>query len=165
MTNSKPKMYPSRLLVRFQSGGSDNRDSATQDRCESGSRRRLSFIHSIRRVLLLPIISLAGCTISYPIWLGDDRVTEMCEKSGIYTFSYNGVSRNFSVNLIPESSLHRVCGYGRTGNIAEACIFNSYQIYVTQGVDCARKMAHELNHGFELHFIDRPLIYVASTSL
>ncbi|MEP4148316.1 MAG: hypothetical protein ABJL54_13950 [Halioglobus sp.] len=99
------------------------------------------------------VLLLSGCTISYPVWLGDKGVSQMCEESGTYEFTHNQMTREFAVHLVDENGIRLACGYGRD---AAACIVNGYDIYVSPGVICPKQMAHELSHGFGLHYVDRP---------
>lgn len=106
--------------------------------------------------LSVAFLLLSGCTISYPIWLGDKGVSTMCEESGTYDFTHNQMTKEFAVHLVDEQALRVACGSGREGRFVAACIVNGYDIYVSPGVVCPQQMAHELNHGFGLHYVDRP---------
>ena len=108
-------------------------------------------------VNIASLLLLSGCTISYPVWQGDKGISQMCEKSGTYDFTHNQMTREFAVHLVSEQEIRFACGFGRDGRVAAACIVNGYDIYVSRGVICPIQVAHELNHGFGLHFVDRPL--------
>lgn len=107
---------------------------------------------------LLPIIFLSGCTIQYPVWLGHADISQMCEQSGIYNFTHHGDTKEFSVHLVDRIDIPKICGIAHDGNIAQACIINNFDIYVAPGRGCPNSMAHELSHGFGLHFVDRPIV-------
>ena len=108
-------------------------------------------------ILLSPSI-MTGCVVSQPVWLGDSGVAELCIESGTSNFTHNGVTRSFKVNLVDDSGILENCGHDRSGVPAVACIISSFDIYVQPGVLCAKHMAHELNHGFGLHYVDRPRV-------
>jgi hypothetical protein len=72
----------------------------------------------------------------------------MCE-TGSHSYTYRGVTKEFNVVVTDDITEH--CPPG-----AIACIYKGTDIYVPRGVNCSKRMAHELNHGFGLHFVDRP---------
>ena len=108
-------------------------------------------------ILLSPSF-MTGCVISQPVWLDDSGVAELCSESGTFSFTHNGVTRPFKVNLVDDKEIFESCGHDRYGQPAAACIINSYDIYVKPGILCPRHMAHELSHGFGLHYVDRPRV-------
>jgi len=93
---------------------------------------------------------LLALTILYPVWLGDEGVSEMCEASGIYEYTHQGETKEFEVHLTSQADMSTYC----TNGPAQACIVDDYDIYVTPGVTCTRSMAHELSHGFGMDFVD-----------
>ena len=104
---------------------------------------------------------LSGCSsISYPVWLGDNGVEQMCESDGLYAYSHLGVTKQFEVHLVDAQGISEHCGQGmHQGNQIEACILGNKKIFVKPGNKCASHMAHELSHGFGLHFVDRPTVH------
>ena len=124
--------------------------------------------YSVRGVckiaIFLSLSIMTGCAVSYPVWLGDSGVSELCSESGISNFTHNGVTRPFNVNLVDDTEILENCGHDRYGAPAVACIINGFNIYVQPGALCAKHMAHELNHGFGLHYVDRPRVNRGSFS-
>ena len=110
----------------------------------------------------LILLLLSGCTIQYPVWLGDEGVAEMCESEGVHSFTHEGEKRAFHVSFVQPEDMYAICGDARNGKPARACIINNADIYVTPGVNCPKSMAHELSHGFGMHFVDRPTINYVS---
>lgn len=116
---------------------------------------------NIRRAKLasfiISVLFLTGCSIQYPVWLGDEGVARMCMQSGIYDYTHNGVTKQFSVQITDPLDMYKACGTSRDGRHAQACIIDNYTIFATPGRNCTKSMAHELSHGFGMHFVDRPL--------
>jgi len=111
--------------------------------------------------MCLPLMATGCSTIDYPIWLGDQNVAEMCESDGRYSFTHGGITKQFEVNLVDPRGVSEACEKGPSqglhrGDDILACIVNSEQIFVSPGNSCPSHMAHELSHGFGLHFVDRP---------
>jgi len=121
----------------------------------SQSRAALLVTSSLVLVLLA-----SGCSsISYPVWLGDEGVAQMCEHEGTFSYTHLGVTKQFEVNLVDTEGLYEACGKGQHyGNPVLACILNSERIFVTPGNACPKHMAHELSHGFGMHFVDLPTV-------
>ncbi|MEP0203145.1 MAG: hypothetical protein ABJ084_02280 [Halioglobus sp.] len=82
----------------------------------------------------------------------------MCEQPGTYAFTHQGNTKEFSIHLVDHLDIPKICGIAHDGNIARACIINNVDIYVAPGNSCPDSMAHELSHGFGLHFVDRPIV-------
>jgi len=125
-------------------------------------QKRPNQVHLVglgKLALLFSLIISTGCTVSRPLWLGDAGISEMCKESGAFEFAHNGVTRQFFVNLVEDGEILKHCGHDRYGQPPVACIVNGYDIYVTPGNSCTKHMAHELNHGFGLHYVDRPRVY------
>ncbi|MEP6388487.1 MAG: hypothetical protein ABJ056_01070 [Halioglobus sp.] len=103
---------------------------------------------------------MSGCSsISYPVWLGDDGVAEMCESDGLYSYTHVGETKEFEVHLVDSQGISENCGkFLDGGRDIRACILFDRNIFVTPGPTCQKDMAHELSHGFGMHFVDRPLV-------
>ncbi len=124
----------------------------------------LSKSHSSRlskpAILFFALLLTACSSIDYPVWLGDNGVGRMCESDGTYSFTHLGVTKEFEVNLVNESKIYETCGSGlHNGYSVQACILNNKRIFVKPGNLCAKHMAHELSHGFGMHFVDRPQVH------
>ena len=109
----------------------------------------------------LILLLLSGCTIQYPVWLGDEGVAEMCQGTGVYDYTHEGVTKQFTVTLMDWRDIQDFCT-NLTGRPAKACISGGYFIYAPEGMFCEKSMAHELSHGFGMHFFDRPVIHESS---
>ena len=111
----------------------------------------------------LIVLLLTGCSIVRPVWMGDEGVSEMCESTGVYDFTHEGVTKQFTVILMDWRDVQDFCT-NLTGRPAKACISGGYFIYAPEGMFCEKSMAHELSHGFGMHFVDRPVIHDGSMS-
>ncbi len=113
-------------------------------------------------IIFLGSLLTACSSIQYPVWLGDNGVEEMCESDGTYSFTHLGVTKEFEVKLVNEAEIFKACGPGRgihdTLSI-KACILGGKKIFVQPGNLCPKFMAHELSHGFGMHFVDRPQVH------
>ena len=102
---------------------------------------------------------LLSWSLLIPVWFGDPGVEEMCQQSGVQQYTHRGETKEFNVHLTSREDMYDICGNARNGKPARACIQNNYDIYVTPGMMCSHSMAHELSHGFGMHFVDRPVIH------
>ena len=98
-------------------------------------------------------------SMSYPVWQGDEGVAKMCESDGTFSYTHLGVTKQFEVHLVDSQAISETCGeYLHRGSEIQACILSGSKIFVTPGNGCQRHMAHELSHGFGMHFVDRPSV-------
>jgi hypothetical protein len=108
-------------------------------------------------LLVLVSITACGITLVKPVWFGDDGIAEMCT-GGQHQYTYEGQTKTFNVHLTQPQDIYEICGEARYGTgPAQACIIG-LDIYTPPGVNCPKHVAHELNHGFGNHFVDRPRI-------
>ena len=115
----------------------------------------LKIVRIIIPALLLLTGGCSGIVLKAPVWLGDSGVSEMCEESGLYSFTHGGVTKEFAVHLIEVAEIYDVCDTEDAAMRARACIVNDYSIYVSSGINCPADLAHELSHGFGNHFVDQ----------
>jgi len=118
----------------------------------------LAWLRIASITLVFAVVFLSGCTLQYPVWLGQGEINTMCTQSGLHNVDHDGVTRNFYVHLVDHQEIKEICGIAHNGNFAQACIVDNFDIYVPLGRNCPVSMAHELSHGFGLHFVDRPRV-------
>ena len=143
-----------RLLERLTARGSIAMKDVTSKNSHSGAALLVASS-------LILVFLASGCSsISYPVWLGVEGVARMCEHEGKFSYTHLGVTKQFEVNLVDAEGLSEACGKGQhNGSPVQACILNNERIFATPGNACPMHMAHELSHGFGMHFVDRPTVH------
>ncbi len=104
------------------------------------------------RILAL-ILLLSGCALNTPISQFDAGVSDLCD-GGEQSYTHGGVTKTFTV--YPLDSTDDI--YTHCGPDAKACLIMGEVMYVPSGPGCAKSVAHELNHGFGNHWVDRPKV-------
>ena len=97
------------------------------------------------KTTLVVLLFLTGCTLNTPVSQFDQGVAQLCVNG---PQSYKG--HEFNVVLL--DSVDDI--YSHCGPNSLACT-NYSTIYVPQGPNCPKSMAHELNHIVGNHWVDK----------
>jgi hypothetical protein len=104
----------------------------------------------MKELLILLALSLGGCTLNTPISQLDGDIEEICT-DGLHSYTFKGVTRRFTV--VTSTDPDQI--YSWCGSDTQACT-NGRTMWLPSGPTCPRAAAHELNHVFNQHYVDRP---------